>query len=378
MYENKAKHLMLILTHDCNLNCKYCYETKESGRVIPFNVAIDKINKEDNLQDGYGSFIIEFFGGEPLLEFDLITRIYDWTMKHVKHKNVQFFLTTNGTLLNDRMKNWFTARRENFILCLSLDGGRVTQEYNRPGSFDLIAPHFSFFRENWPHQSVKMTISPYSLSRVAKDIIFIHSMGFVPDSGFAYDRSWERVKNWPELLNAYEDNLHKLIDFYINNPALEKTRILNYRLVNIGKPMEHRWCGTGKAITAVDTNGKEYPCQMFTPFVLGRELDEIEKSNLINKLLSFKSYSNSPCKNCPFSSICPTCAGIGLLWYNDINHHVTTYCELNKLSIKATAVLRLKEIYRDVDSGKLSGLSPAALSYIQKEVESIEFIKSTL
>lgn len=86
------------------------------------------------------------------------------------------FATTNGTMLNDEMKKWFHEHRDTFYLGLSIDGTADVHNHNRSGSFDSIDT--KFFADNWPEQGVKMTISKYSIPRLAESVKYIHSLGF--------------------------------------------------------------------------------------------------------------------------------------------------------------------------------------------------------
>ena len=119
---------------------------------------------------------IGFIGGEPLIEFDLLKQIFSYVSSKYNDVEHIFYATTNGTLLNSEMKEWFSAHRNCFVLGLSLDGAKETHDVNRSGSFDSI--DFDFFLKNWPEQGVKMTLSEYSLPRLAENIKFIHGLGF--------------------------------------------------------------------------------------------------------------------------------------------------------------------------------------------------------
>jgi sulfatase maturation enzyme AslB (radical SAM superfamily) len=119
---------------------------------------------------------IDFIGGEPLLEFKLIKQIVNYTRTMYSDKKFIFFATTNGTLLDDESKKWFTSHKDCFVLGLSLDGDKETQDMNRSGSFDLI--DIAFFVNNYQTQGIKLTISDFSLPRLAGNIKFLHSVGF--------------------------------------------------------------------------------------------------------------------------------------------------------------------------------------------------------
>lgn len=129
------KHVMIILTEYCNLNCSYCFEHFKSMRHISYECAKEILDKE-LADDRYNSYIIEFFGGEPFIEFKLMQQLYEYIES--KGKKVTYFVTTNGTLVHGEIQNWLYERRNKFVCSLSLDGDRNMHNINRDGSFDSI------------------------------------------------------------------------------------------------------------------------------------------------------------------------------------------------------------------------------------------------
>lgn len=156
----------ICLTHRCNLSCIYCFQNHDRIHEMTFSTCKSCIDWvfDNILQDKNNRAEITFFGGEPLLRFDLIKDIFDYTTSKWSTNNYRFFASTNGTILTEKMKEWFSFQKDHFVLGLSLDGNRLTQNENRSNSFDLI--DFDFFLSNWPQQNVKMTVSEKSIFRV--------------------------------------------------------------------------------------------------------------------------------------------------------------------------------------------------------------------
>ena len=183
----------ICVTHNCNLNCIYCYQKHDKNSKMTFNTAkkvIDWIFQ--NVPENRCGIEINIIGGEPLLEFELIKQMVDYTKSINPKEPYLYYATTNGTLLTEDLKTWFVKNREYFWLGISLDGDRETHNHNRSNSFDRI--DLDFFRNNWKGQSVKMTLSDYSLRNLAHDIKFIHSLGF-PIRGvneFEGDFNWDK------------------------------------------------------------------------------------------------------------------------------------------------------------------------------------------
>lgn len=136
-----TSQLLLVVTEDCNLRCKYCiysdfykekktYSSKKMSKETAFKaVAFFKKLHEEKLKYGYKDEAkISFYGGEPLLNFKLIKEVVDY-VKKINFSNVQFLMTTNGTLMNDPILDFLA--RENFILSFSLDGHEENHDRNR-------------------------------------------------------------------------------------------------------------------------------------------------------------------------------------------------------------------------------------------------------
>ena len=124
----------LMITHSCNLNCSYCFEKHKSSNKMSFDTAQEILKKEYATYKGNPQkerLAIELFGGEPLTNFSLIQQIYEWTKRQKLPFNYIFQITTNGTLLNDPIKEWLSQRKSDFRIVMSVDGTEVMQKENR-------------------------------------------------------------------------------------------------------------------------------------------------------------------------------------------------------------------------------------------------------
>jgi len=112
------KTILLMLTYACNLNCVYCYEKdKRTGKTMAFKTA-RKVIQEAFIENATvcEEIEIDFMGGEPLLEFDRIKEISEWMWSQNWSKPYILYATTNGTLLNEEMKKWFSEHKERIVL----------------------------------------------------------------------------------------------------------------------------------------------------------------------------------------------------------------------------------------------------------------------
>jgi sulfatase maturation enzyme AslB (radical SAM superfamily) len=248
------KIVMLTLTEKCNLDCIYCYEhnktTKEMQKDMVFHIIEDAIQKSDTAVE------LTFHGGEPFLKFDLIRETAEYFFKKYNPKDrYVFFATTNGTLFTDEVKRWLTKYKEHFWCGLSYDGTESMQNKNRSYSASQI--DLDFFKNTWPEQGVKMTVSNLTLANLAEGTIFLHNKGYDVNNNLAYGVDWTD----DSCLKIYSEQLEKLIDFYLENPNITPASILSMNVEWFTKEdrvTQQRYCGAGKQMRCFDTEGKEY------------------------------------------------------------------------------------------------------------------------
>lgn len=332
----------LCLTHDCNLNCIYCYQDHDTKASMSFEVAKSSIDWIfDHVPSGMSGIEIGFIGGEPLLEFELIKEIVSYTNSLPKTENYIFYATTNGTLLTDDMRKWFTEHKECFVLGLSLDGAKETHDFNRCNSFDKI--DFNFFLQNWPKQAIKMTLSEYSLYHLAENIKFVHSLGFKEIGGvnlFEGSFDWSSDK-YIEILIP---QLTQLVDFYVENDSLSLDQMLNRRIdmCEYAKPEKKKWCGIGDGAILFDVDGRRLPCPFVTPMTFSEsELSVIMSYDFLNN----ENFIDNECfNNCYIYPICPHCAGANYLNTKTFKEHEKSKCKIQKLISIFAADLQAKRI----------------------------------
>jgi len=135
---NSIQSAALFMIHDCNLRCAYCYAGEKTSRRMSEETALASI--DFLLKESSGNVVVTFFGGEPLIEYALLKKIVlDSEEKY--GSEVQFRLSTNGTLLNRENLDFFNEHK--FYFTLSLDGGKTQQDTLRKtaggkGSFDAV------------------------------------------------------------------------------------------------------------------------------------------------------------------------------------------------------------------------------------------------
>jgi uncharacterized protein len=347
--KEKARTLSLVVTRSCNLRCSYCYEKHYQGKyqVMDLKVAKEVINRYLCDEDGFEIVGIDFFGGEPLLAFNFIKEVIEWTLSRQWPKRYHFSIGTNGTLLTDEMKNWFLKKKKCLTLSFSIDGNKKAHDLNRDNSYDLLAPHIPFFIENWPNQPAKMTICKETIPYVAESIIELEDMGLYFTANLVFENYWGSPEEEEKLLKIYNDQLMQLVDFYADRPDLFPVhRILdavpgyiNQDGGDIGQSTEDyvRFCGSGHEMVLIDLDGQSYPCHRFAPWITGRPAP----TGQINMQ---KKWDPVECKNCKIINSCPTCVGYNWEINNDTGIRTTYHCKSNKLEVLASAKLLLLKL----------------------------------
>ena len=152
-----VKALCLHIAHDCNLACRYCFaeEGEYHGRRALMSFEVGK-KALDFLIANSGSrknLEVDFFGGEPLMNFDVVKQLvaYGREQEKLHDKQFRFTLTTNGVLLNKEIQEFANKEMDNVVL--SVDGRKEIHDYMRPTrngkpSYDLIMPKFIRFAES--------------------------------------------------------------------------------------------------------------------------------------------------------------------------------------------------------------------------------------
>lgn len=345
MNEKRQRNISLIVTERCNLSCVYCYEHCKSARQMTFEIAKEIIDKELVNLDKY-DYMIDFFGGEPFLNFELIKQIVEYTVENYCG-SYHFFATTNGTLIHGEIQEWLKAHIDVLTLGLSLDGNKVSHDLNRSNSFDSI--DLDFFLSTYPNQHVKMTVSEISLPHLADSIKYVTEKGFKISCNLAYMIDWLSEKNSKTL----KEQLERLIEYYIDNPSVPRCNLMDFKIEILAHPMPNdeavsKYCGCGTHMACYDIFGDKFPCQLFAP-ISANENAIRSKDFKISETLHKENFPEE-CKNCYYLRICTFCLGSNYLSTGNIYQPDKGRCELYKLIFQANAKLKALEWERGITS----------------------------
>lgn len=338
-----------MVTHACNLNCVYCFEKHKAlgKRFMTFETAQQIISSEimqfqKSDRNPTDRLSIEFFGGEPLLNFPLIKKIFDWVESLPLTIPIMFQTTTNGTMFNEESIEWFTTRKDFFRVVLSIDGNDDMQHDNR-GCSQKQMP-LEYIVANWPNSYFKMTVSAETLPRYAEGIIDLAKKGYKVPSSLAEGVNW--TKKDAEI---YRSELIKIADFYLENEQYTPDQPFDYDFSKVYSthriPIKN--CGVGTNVQIYDTDGKAYPCHLFLPIVHGdekagalAEIDFRDDSRLVD----------DHCIECPLVHLCRTCYGYNQIDRGDVRNRNLTKCKMLLNELDVISCFQIKYFMKHKDS----------------------------
>ena len=337
----------LCVTHRCNLSCIYCYQKMKDSSSMTFDIAkkcIDDIFA--NIPEGTKIIEISFIGGEPLLETALIKAVFEYTLDKYSDERLHFFATTNGVALSEEDKRWFSEHKNKFVLGLSLDGTKETHDFNRSNSFSKI--DIDYFAKTWPEQGPKMTISKKTLHSLAKDIMFIHSLGFTTINGVNFAEGDFDWGDKDELL-ILSQQLRLLLEYYTEHfeRKLDQMFGKHIEFCASNDKRKARSCGIGKNSTFYDVDGKKYPCSFITPMTFSaQEIENIKKTDFEN----VDEFIDIQCFNeCYLFPVCGTCSGANYLVNHSFSQRIKSRCSMMKLIALYVAELHTRRIIEHRD-----------------------------
>ena len=307
---------------------------------------------------------LDFIGGEPLLEIDLIRDIYEYFLKKCIELNHPWLLRhrisicSNGVLYFDpKVQDFLKRYGQNVSFSVSLDGTKELHDACRvfkdgTGSYDIAIKAARHYRANFGEPGSKITISPQNVQYVFDAIINMRKEGY--DTVFAnciFEKGWTD-DNARELYRQ----MIKLSDYCYDNDTYETFSTSLFEesfFCPIDYTVENKnWCGGTGNMLAVDYRGIFYPCLRYMPSSLGEKVKPIvignlehgifkteEEKKIKNTLESITatSQSSQKCISCPIRSGCAWCSAYNYQETGSVNCRVTYICSMHKARALANA-----------------------------------------
>lgn len=319
--------LILVPSERCNLHCKYCYETEKNQASMELSVAKNAIRKAfSDLPKGM-KLKIEFRGGEPLMEFDFLKTLIEWVLQEYDRNDYFFYAVTNGTMLDQNMKEWFYKHRNIIKLPLSIDGVKAVHDNNRCNSFELIDREF--FLRTWSHPYTYTTIIPENAKYI------FDSLSFLLDEGFDVRANIEFALPWTdEEICELAIGMKKLCDYYENKNDkiylnfLSPHSFFDYEPVPLKERKRLLICNAGKQRSLCTQNGTMLPCHTFVSSAFSHKT---AKNKDFFAMLKNQDLNPPECCKCSFFYLCYICVGFSYAYKGDFKWRNWSMCKITRL-----------------------------------------------
>lgn len=369
MYPGKwAKTVTFIVTHQCNLRCTYCYEHNKSDRKMSLETAkkcVDLLFAGDagnselvNDTDAHG-LIIEFIGGEPFLEIELIDRTMEYfldraiALNHRWQTQYMINISTNGTLGEDERVQQFRRKYAGRLsIGVTIDGAKEAHDACRVdlagnGSYDRAIQMFREVSGPDGKRHTKYTIAPGNIDKLAQAVRHLVTQEGVDtlNCNCVYEEGWtlEHAKMLYRQLKEVSDLLRESgTDTWVS--------ILDWEA---GSPMSasdtQNWCGGDGRMLAFDVDGTVLPCMRYSASCIdsqpvfrigdadgGIAVREDDRQRLAQlRAITRQSQSEQKCLECPIAKGCAWCTAYNYEITGTPNQRLTYICDMHKARVLA-------------------------------------------
>lgn len=358
-----ARTVTFQVTDSCNLRCTYCYQINKAAHKMDFETAkkftdillsdrFDYINTKNSC-----GIIIEFIGGEPLLEIDLITQITDYfitsmiEMQHPWATRFRLSICSNGLLyFDEKWQNYLRRYGKYLSFSISIDGCKELHDSCRllpdgSGSYDIAMAGVKDYQENKKGKmGSKMTLAPENIRYTYKAYRNFIENGYREiNLNCVYEADWTAE----HALILY-DELKKIADDILENNLEEELFIAMFQRDYFKAKSEDdvaNWCGGTGLMISCDWKGDIYPCIRYMESSLGTSQKPLiignvdvgvgvlqEHKDAINMLnaIDRRTQSTDECFYCPIAEGCSWCSAYNYQHFGTPNKRVTNICIMHK------------------------------------------------
>ncbi|WP_173558188.1 thioether cross-link-forming SCIFF peptide maturase [Eubacterium pyruvativorans] len=365
----EVKALCLHVAHTCNLNCSYCFASQGKFHGERAIMSMETAKRAiDFLVENSGNHVnleVDFFGGEPLLNWDVVkgTVAYARSIEKEHGKNFRFTLTTNGVGLNDEVMDF--SNREMHNVVLSLDGRKETHDRLRKfvdgrGSYDVIVPKFQEFvkrrgdkeyymRGTFTHDNVDFTKDLFHMVDLGFDRLSMEPVVCDPSEPYALTE-----EDLPKIYEQYE-----ILAKYMLQKEKEGHPITfyHYMLDLTGGPCIYKrisGCGSGTEYFAVTPWGDLFPCHQFVgeeQFKMGDIWNGIQREDIRQDFKMCNVYAREECRDCWARLYCSGgCAANAFHGTGDIRGVYEYGCDIFRKRMECAIMMQVAERMDPVDA----------------------------
>lgn len=364
-----AKSVTFVVTNRCSLACTYCYQHNKSDKRMSFEVAKKFIDGLLSGDKGYGDYVdsdaivLDFIGGEPLLEIELIDKIVDYfrartlELNHRWKDNFMISICSNGVAYRDeKVQNFLRKNSARLSFSVTLDGHKELHDSCRvfpdgKGSYDYAYDACMDWMNKGNFMGSKITLCPDNVMYTYEAVKHMLEMGYynIHING-VYEEGWN-----DENAGILYNELKKVADYILNNYnpldiAFAMFDEAKYKPMN---PEENNnWCGGNGLMLACGTDGRLYPCVRYVESSLGEDVKPIvigtvddgiaTKPEYKNDLdcvscITRRSQSTDECFNCPIAQGCGWCTALNYEITGTPDKRLTNICPIQKAQSLANA-----------------------------------------
>lgn len=360
--ESPIKAMCLHISHDCNLRCKYCFaSTGDFGKgrkLMPFEVGKAAIDFLLEKSVGRENLEVDFFGGEPLMNFDVVKQIVEYARSKEEeyHKNFRFTITTNGMLLDDDTIDYINKEMYNVVL--SIDGRKEVNDRMRvrvdgSGCYDRILPKFKKLVDGRGDKEyyVRGTYTKYNLD-FSEDVMHLYEAGFdeisvepvieSPEEAYAIteedlDQIYAEYDKLVDRIGAIRKS-GKHINFFHFMIDLDQGPCVIKRL---------RGCGSGNEYVSITPDGDIYPCHQFVghdEYKMGNIEEGTFNNDIKKEFAGCHVYSKPACQECWARFYCSGgCNANNFVFNGDIHKAYELSCKIQRKRIECAILMKILE-----------------------------------
>jgi len=371
--QKRVRVVTFQVTDACNLRCTYCYQICKSEHRMPFTVAkrfIDMLLDADADSNDYlnpentTGICIEFIGGEPLLEIDLVSQITDYFIsemirrQHPWATRYRISICSNGVLYFDpRWQAYMKKHWKNLSFSISIDGCKELHDACRifpdgKGSYDIAMKGVRHFVDVLGGtMGSKMTIAPSNIQYTYKAIVGLIESGYREIFlNCVYEEGWTL-----EHATILYNELKKAADYIINNDLFDDIYLSIFEpgFFRPKNPEDlQNWCGGNGGMISVDWKGDIYPCIRYMESSLGTDQEPMKIGDVYNGIMvtekqcdcvkclrsiDRRSQSTDECFNCPIAEGCSWCTAYNYQVFGTPDKRATYICPMHKARALANA-----------------------------------------
>ncbi len=361
-----VKAMCLNIAHDCNLRCEYCFASTgdfgQGRKLMDFETGKNAIDFLLEKSGNRKNLELDFFGGEPLMNFDTVKKIVEYARSREKEygKNFRFTITTNGMLLTDDKIDFINKEMSNVVL--SIDGrkevnDRIRKRVDGSGCYDKIISSYKKLVEKRGDKEyyVRGTFTKYNLD-FSEDVFSLYNEGFdqisvEPVVCNASEKFAITEKELPSVFQEYENLSAKILE---NEKNGKKFNFFHFMIDLDQGPCaikRLRGCGCGNEYVAVTPDGDIFPCHQFVgvdEYKMGNINDGTFNNEIKNQFSKAHVYTKPECKQCWAKFYCSGgCNANNFEYMGDILSAHKLSCQMEKKRLECAIMLKAARLDRD-------------------------------